>query len=86
MLRDPDLVARDGLTAWLVSFWFWKTRIQNDPGVQRGEFGASTKIINGFVECGNGWNERAKQRFALYQKILKAFNIFEEAIEKGCYN
>ncbi len=86
LLKDPDMVARDDLTAWMVSFWFWKTRVQNDPGVQRGEFGVSTKIINGFIECGNGWNERAKKRFELYQKILIALNVYEKAIEKGCYN
>jgi predicted chitinase len=88
LLRDPGLVSSNEQTAWLTSFWFWKKRVQPKPAVRiRGEFGTSTKIINGGAECGKGRKEDvARKRFEIYKKVLVAFNIAETANEYGCYD
>lgn len=80
-------MSRNEQIAWLTSFWFWKRRVQPKPAVRiRGEFGASTKIINGRLECGEGRKEHiARKRFEIYKRVLVAFRIGEEANERGCY-
>ncbi|KAJ1908723.1 hypothetical protein IWQ60_011562, partial [Tieghemiomyces parasiticus] len=74
LLTDPDQVATDVKTAVAVSLWYWKARVHNAPGVSEGKFGAATKAINGGLECGTGSPTPAK-RFAIYEKVLKAFNV-----------
>lgn len=86
LLSDPDLVARDESVAWLTAFWYWNTIVGLNQGVQKGEFGVSTKLINGAIECSNRIHSAAKKRFELYRKVLIALNILEVPIEKGCYN
>ena len=73
--------------AWLTAYWFWKKNIHSKTSISLGYFGASTKIINGYIECGRGRKEnKAKKRFELYKKVMKAFNLMEKPIENGCYN
>lgn len=87
LLKNPDLVADDDEIAWATAFWFWKANVGYHPGVELGEFGVTTLCINGVLECNNGPNvNKAKLRFQIYSKILKAFNIDEKPIETGCYS
>ena len=85
LVQKPQSVAEDDAVAWAVSFNFWKTIVHPAPGVQDGKFGATTKAINGALECGAP-NEKAKKRFSYYSKILTAWGITEAPIESGCYN
>ena len=65
---------------------FWRKNVGNQPGVKDGCFGATTKAINGGLECNGGPNEnKAKIRFKIYKNVLRAFNLNEVANEKGCY-
>lgn len=86
LLKDPDMVARDDRVAWATAFWFWRKNVKKLEGISRGEFGQSTRMINGILECDNGPNvKKAKIRFELYKKILKEFNVKETPNEAGCY-
>jgi hypothetical protein len=51
LVTDPDMVAREETVAWDTAFWFWKVYVHYAPGVQDGRFGASTRVINGVLEC-----------------------------------
>lgn len=87
LLRDPDMVARDDSVAWATALWYWRTRVAVNPDVKNGRFGASTRAINGFLECGNGaYVDKARIRFNIYRQVLQGFNINETPIEGGCYN
>ncbi|CAF0708848.1 unnamed protein product [Brachionus calyciflorus] len=86
LLKNPDLVAEDDQIAWATAFWFWKANVGYRQGVEEGHFGVTTLAINGILECNNGPNvSKAKIRFQMYTKILKALNLDETPIEGGCY-
>jgi predicted chitinase len=51
LVQDPDQVARDEQTAWNAAFWYWKTNVHDKPGVQEGQFGATTRY-NNYVHWG----------------------------------
>jgi predicted chitinase len=85
LLNNPNTVATNVSVAWDVSFWFWKAIVHPAPGVTDGLFGASTKAINGALECNGGVNDEAKQRFLFYKNILQAFSVSDTPIESGCY-
>ncbi|KAI5150454.1 hypothetical protein ENBRE01_1506 [Enteropsectra breve] len=84
---DPDQVAKDPKLGALVSVWFWTANVQDQPGVKdKTKFGASTKAINGKLEC-NGQNvSKSKDRYKIYQSFVKEMNISKPASESGCYN
>ena len=65
--------------------WFWKQNVRINKKVRNGQFGASTKQINGGLECNGANTQLAKIRFEKYKLTLKAFNIKEDPIESGCY-
>ena len=83
---NPGQVSSNDNIAWAVSFWFWKKNVHSRPGVSAGHFGVTTHAINGALECSGPYKEKARMRFAIYKKVLAAFNIHEAAIETGCYN
>lgn len=85
LYENPDQVATNEDISWGVSFWFWRANVHSDPGVQQGQFGASTKKINGGLECGaNTSNGKAEKRFQIYTKVLKSFGIKENPDPAGC--
>ena len=85
LLQSPDLVATDEDLSWGVSFWFWRAKVHPNAGVQSGQFGSSTMIINGGLECGaNASTSAAQKRFQFYSKVLPAFNIQEQPNSAGC--
>jgi predicted chitinase len=85
LYKNPDLVETDDKISWAVSFWFWKQNVRINKKVRNGQFGASTKQINGGLECNGANTQLAKIRFEKYKLTLKAFNIKEDPIESGCY-
>jgi len=86
LAKDPDQVANNDGIAWDTAFWFWKKNVHSAPGVAQGNFGATTKAINGGLECSGPNKDRARKRFELYKKVLSAFGVNEAAKETGCYN
>ena len=65
---------------------FWNKNVGSKQEVKNGYFGASTKAINGALECNGGlYEDKARIRFEIYKNVLKAFNLNEVANEKGCY-
>jgi chitinase len=87
LVNDPDAVARDDNLAWDSAFWFWRTVVHNFPGVQQGHFGATTRAINGALECNdpNG-HHIARRRFAMYGQVRSVWGLPGAGIETGCYN
>ena len=65
---------------------FWRKYVNIKAAVsKRNEFGVTTKVINGGLECGKRrLNTNAKKRFSIYKQVLRAFNIVEKPVEKGC--
>ena len=41
------MVARDDSIAWATAFWFWRKNVKKLEGIAKGEFGQSTRMING---------------------------------------
>jgi len=86
LIYDTDAVARDVYIAWQTSMWYWASRVHNAPGVQDGRFGASTRAINGDLECDGDFQHVARKRFEMYNIVRSAFNLGGNGDERGCYN
>ncbi|CAL8128831.1 unnamed protein product [Orchesella dallaii] len=84
LLDNPDQVAKDDKVAWQTAFWFWGERVHNQAGVQQGRFGASTKAINGGLECSAPGNTQAQARFRLYGNVRRAFGLQGAGDSSGC--
>ena len=86
LYENPELVAQFDSISWSVSLWYWKEYVHDLDGVQNGYFGVTTRSINGILECAGGpYEYKARIRFELYAKVLRAFNLFETPLENGCY-
>ncbi|RWS20155.1 hypothetical protein B4U80_00015, partial [Leptotrombidium deliense] len=86
LLREPEQVANNEEIAWKTAFWYWKVRVHNLKGVESGNFGTTTRGING-AECTKSeLHDRAKRRFACFKKVVKALGMNDEPNEQGCYN
>lgn len=56
------------------------------PGVSEGQFGATTKAINGALECDKKEGQSiAKVRYALYGKVRGGLGLTGPGAEGGCY-
>ncbi|RKP36710.1 lysozyme-like domain-containing protein [Dimargaris cristalligena] len=86
LYKNPQLVASDEMTAWRTSFWFWKQHVHDIKEVQDGQFGASTRAINGGLECDGPYQDKARLRFELYTKILKIVEPDTTPDPAGCYS
>ena len=88
LLNNPDLVAQDEQLAWDTAFWFWRVNVHNGQygaQVQEGQFGFSTRSINGGEECTGQNVNKSQQRFAYYRNVFSAFGIEGQPDERGCY-
>ncbi|PVU91729.1 hypothetical protein BB561_004227 [Smittium simulii] len=85
LLQNPETVLETEVN-WDTSFWYLNKYVLNSQEVLEGHFGASTNLINGALECRGGFQEKAKKRFALYQKILSVLSPNTIPNESGCYN
>jgi predicted chitinase len=86
LTKDANQVATNDRIAWDTAFWFWAINVHPNANVQKGMFGATTKIING-NECNGIFDVNfAKKRFILYKVVYQAFNLGGSPIENGCYN
>lgn len=84
LVNDADSVARDDSIAWRTAFWFWAARVHDQPGVQQGQFGASTRAINGGLECSAPGHPSAQKRFQIYGNVRAAFGLAGAGDPSGC--
>ncbi|XP_014219900.1 endochitinase At2g43610-like [Copidosoma floridanum] len=86
LLDHPEVVAQDTKVAMDTSVWYWKDRVRPELRKSPNQFGATTRAINGPIECSKGPNERAQNRYKIYQQVADVLNIRNRASENGCYN
>lgn len=86
LLEEPDKVSEDPLIAAKVSIWYWKTRVMPQPGVKELQFGATTKAINGALECRGQNVQKSKNRWKIYLEVEKILKPPKKASEAGCYS
>lgn len=56
-------------------------------GVAEGDFGVTTRAINGGLECDNWTGQSiARLRYAMYGRIRAAWGLIGPGQERGCYN
>jgi predicted chitinase len=74
---NPDLVASTTSIAYGTAVWFWMTKGCHTAMVSGAHnFGDTTRIINGALECGGGPNQTgAKARADLYSTFCAALGI-----------
>jgi predicted chitinase len=71
----PDLVAQQTSIAWGTAVWFWMTRGCHEAMTAQ-DFGGTTLIINGGLECGAGPNRAgAIRRGELYRRFAAGLGI-----------
>jgi len=87
LISDADAAARDFNVAWQTSMWFWRSRVHNAAGVQDLRFGATTRAINGYLECDlSSGHAIARKRFDMYRQVRNALGFGYNGDERGCYN
>ncbi|KCZ76778.1 hypothetical protein H311_02220 [Anncaliia algerae PRA109] len=84
LYKNPEKVSEDPKIAMDVSIWFWQNRVANQPGVKEGQFGATTKAINGPIECSGGGNDTPQKRYDIYTKVAKILGVTNLASPDGC--
>jgi predicted chitinase len=86
LYQHPEKVAEDPNIGMDVSIWFWEKNVAHMPGVHdKSKFGASTRAINGAVECQGANIEQSKRRYRIYKELCKEMGITKMASEEGCY-
>ena len=83
LVTNPNQVATDEDIAWKTAFWFWKTNVHGDSGVQNGQFGSATNKVNGGLEC-NPCRGACSNRNDIYAHVLQAFGVDESPNFNGC--
>ena len=84
LLSNPEQVAKDPSMGMKTSVWFWNERVAVDPGVQKNQFGSSTNVINGPIECSGAGNDTPAKRYKIYKIVAEAVGITDLATEAGC--
>ena len=85
LFNNPDLVCEDPELGAKVSLWFWKENVENAPGVSENHFGATTKAINGALECTGSNVDKSKKRYEIYKAVAEVLGVSNLADESGCY-
>ncbi|CAF1121649.1 unnamed protein product [Rotaria sordida] len=77
LLNSPDLVEQQQDIAVKTAVWFYNANNMAGPAKQ-GDFAATTRIINGALECnrGSGYNNQLT-RVATYKRIRHCFGLGE---------
>jgi len=71
LVGNPGLVSTDPMTNWQSALWFWVVHNNpGTPGVQNchqailgGDFGQTTRIINGGIECPGTDSAKARAQY-----------------------
>ena len=84
LLNNPDIVSEQQDVAVKTAVWFFQANNMVDPA-RRGDFAATTRIINGRQECNGGPGSGNQQtRVATYRRIRQCFNLGEPSISPTC--
>jgi predicted chitinase len=73
IVENPDRVATETSVAFGTAVWFWMNKGCHGE-IQAQNFGRTTAIINGGIECGTGHTGPA-ERAELYKQFCAAFGI-----------
>lgn len=89
LLSNPELVMQDGKVSFATAMWFWAVRTEAGGPCSNAYwntgFGATTKVINGALECGTSYGTAAKYREGYYQNFLTQFGVSDtRAASLGC--
>jgi hypothetical protein len=84
LLSNPDLVEQQQDLAVKTAIWFYNSNNMAGPAKQ-GDFAATTRIINGALEC-NGGSGTSNQmsRVATYRRIRHCFGLGEPGRNPVC--
>ncbi|CAN6444096.1 unnamed protein product [Victoria cruziana] len=75
LLRNPDLVAQNGVLAFKTAVWFWMKNSRCHIGITTvGGFGSTIRAVNG-GECGGGAPQAVRSRVALYLRFCRQFGV-----------
>lgn len=82
---DPDLVARDSTVAWRTALWYWmtqpgeSTRTAHQALMEGAGYGATTRAINGPLECDKPGQPEVKRkldrRIDFYKHASELFGV-----------
>ncbi|CAD27103.1 ENDOCHITINASE [Encephalitozoon cuniculi GB-M1] len=86
LYNNPEKVSEDPNLGADVSIFYWESRVANAPGVKENHFGATTKAINGALECTGSNTDKSKKRYEIYMALVEAFGVNNPADESGCYS
>eukprot|EP00808_Paulinella_micropora_P016001 g60793.t1 len=85
LVDNPELLSQNKQVAWDSSFYYWKSRVHGSATT--GQFGATTKAINGGEECNSSmWvaNCRPQHRFQMYAAVARTFGVQSTLDASGC--
>jgi predicted chitinase len=82
LLAEPDLVEQREDLAVKTALWFYNTNRMDVPARQ-GDFAATTRIINGQIECNTGSASQLR-RVETYRRIRRCFNLGEPTRNPVC--
>jgi len=90
LVANPGLVATDSVVTWQTALWFWMVQSNAGAGgegnphraILQGNFGQTTRIINGGIECGAP-NASACKRIDLYLRFCQALGLTQADCTTG---
>ncbi len=90
LATSPELVASDPVVGWKTALWYWMVHSNpgaGSPGVpheamNQNDFGQTTRIINGGIECG-AVNDSACKRIELYTRFCVSMGLTESQCTSG---
>uniref|UniRef100_A0ACD5YDC0 Uncharacterized protein n=1 Tax=Avena sativa TaxID=4498 RepID=A0ACD5YDC0_AVESA len=71
-LNNPQKVAQDAEVAFKTALWYWMTNVH---GVMSHGFGATTRAINGAVECDGKNTAQMNARVGYYQDYCRQLGV-----------
>jgi chitinase len=71
-LGNPDAVAQDPVIAFKTALWFW---MNNVHGVMPQGFGATTRAINGALECNGNNPAQMNARVGYYRQYCQQLGV-----------
>ncbi|KAB1939525.1 transglycosylase SLT domain-containing protein [Micromonospora sp. ALFpr18c] len=77
LLHRPELVSTNSTVAWGTALWFWM-RGGGSPHsaiTGTGGFGATIRIINGYLECGGKRPDAVGSRVSAYRKFCELLGV-----------
>ncbi|PON77689.1 Lysozyme-like domain containing protein [Parasponia andersonii] len=71
-LNAPETVARDAVVSFKSALWFWMENVHSVIGQG---FGATTRKINGALECDGKQPDKVQARINYYNDYCKQLNV-----------